>query len=160
METTINQRIGQLITAMKMSHNAFAKSINKASTTINYIVDGKGKPSYDVLEGILEVYPEVSPDWLMKGQGEMFRKAEPVTTNKSVDGGAFGEAVLGRVQAGFDEMRRIFEEELRAKNQQIAFLQRMLEAMPGKSNDVTPDRSEIRNHPATGELFALWPQVA
>lgn len=71
MENSVNLRISKLIAALKMSNNAFAKSLQKTSTTINQIVLGRNKPSYDVLEAICEVY-NVNPAWLMRNEGEMF----------------------------------------------------------------------------------------
>ncbi|OIN55673.1 helix-turn-helix transcriptional regulator [Arsenicibacter rosenii] len=141
MNSTINERIVKLIETLKMSNNAFAKSIDKSSTAINYISDGKGKPSYDVLESIFKRYPQVSRDWLLMGEGEMFRTSAPV--NKPVDGGDFGERVLM-------EVRRLFEEELKEKNAQIASLSRMLEMTLGKSKGVSSSQvvsQGIRNTP-------------
>ncbi|GAB3803097.1 hypothetical protein GCM10028819_32460 [Spirosoma humi] len=46
---------------------------------------------------------------------------------------SFGDDVLSRITKEMHEMRQVFEEELKAKNLQIAGLQRMLESVLGKS---------------------------
>lgn len=46
---------------------------------------------------------------------------------------SFGNDVLQRITGEMHEMRQVFEEELKAKNLQIAGLQRMLESVLGKS---------------------------
>ncbi|OIN59767.1 hypothetical protein [Arsenicibacter rosenii] len=51
----------------------------------------------------------------------------------SLDKGAFGQDVL-------DALQKYFEEELRAKNAQIAGMQRTIDALVGKYDDVTVDR--------------------
>lgn len=58
---------------------------------------------------------------------------------KSADAGAFGERVLERVADGIEELKKFFEEEIRTKNQQIAGLQRTVDALVGKSEGVTID---------------------
>ncbi|MBO0951087.1 helix-turn-helix domain-containing protein [Fibrella forsythiae] len=149
----INERVAQLVKALGHTPTSFGKKIGKAQSSVAVIVDGRSKPGFEFLELVCTYFPEVSRDWLMVGEGEMFRQAI-TQTNKASDGGSFGAEVLGRVQAGFEEMRRVFEGQLSAKDQQIASLQRMLEATLGKSNDVTPDRSSLRTHPATERLMA------
>ena len=98
MEATINGRLVELIKALKMSNLAFAKSIDKSSSTINYISDGKGKPSYDVLESIFTVYPNVSRDWLLMGEGEMFRKS---ASNSNTSGDNYLQDYLSRLETQF-----------------------------------------------------------
>lgn len=80
MDTTIGKRFELLIHALKMNNNSFAVSLGKTSTSIKIIVEGTSKPGYDLLELVLKNYPQVSSDWLLRGEGEMFRseqKAEP-----------------------------------------------------------------------------------
>lgn len=76
MENRVNERIGELVRALKISNNAFSKSIGKSASAVNFIIDGRSKPSYDVLEAICEIYPEVNPSWLLVGEGEMWKAGE------------------------------------------------------------------------------------
>jgi hypothetical protein len=76
MGTTISQRFEALIKALKMNNNSFANSIGKTSTMIKFIIDGKSKPGFDLLEQVLLTYPNVNSEWLLKGEGEMFKKQE------------------------------------------------------------------------------------
>lgn len=71
METTINERFVTLIEALGKNPNNFAKILGKGYTSIDSIVKGKTKPSFDLLEAVLEHYPQVSPEWLMRGEGPM-----------------------------------------------------------------------------------------
>lgn len=75
-----------------------------------------------------------------------YEDQEKISKSASLDGGAFGEKVL-------DEIRNLFKEELQQKNQQlqakdkqlenrdkqIEGMQRTIDALVGKSNDVTAD---------------------
>lgn len=69
--TTIGQRFLQLIQHLGISKNAFAQSLEKTATVIQHLVDERNKPGYDLLCKVFEVYPNVSKDWLLLGQGPM-----------------------------------------------------------------------------------------
>ncbi|MEM9685880.1 MAG: helix-turn-helix transcriptional regulator [Bacteroidota bacterium] len=70
-ETTINDRIEQLIHHYKLNNTNFSKAIGVKSSTINNIVSGrKSKPSYEVLRKIAAHFP-VNTDWLLLGKGPM-----------------------------------------------------------------------------------------
>ncbi len=79
METTIAQRFEALIKALKMNNNSFAVSLGKSASNIKIVVEGTSKPGFDLLELVLRTYPQVSSDWLLKGEGEMF-KSDPKNT--------------------------------------------------------------------------------
>jgi hypothetical protein len=70
--TTVGQRFSQLIQALGMSKNAFALSLDKTATVIQHIVEERNKPGFDLLCKVFEVYPNVSKDWLLQGDGSMF----------------------------------------------------------------------------------------
>ncbi len=72
--TTIGQRFTQLIQYLGLSKNAFAQSLDKTATVIQHLVDERNKPGYDLLCKVFEVYPNVSKDWLMEGQGAMLKQ--------------------------------------------------------------------------------------
>jgi plasmid maintenance system antidote protein VapI len=84
VSTSIGQRFTQLIQQLGMSKNAFAQSLDKTATVIQHLVDERNKPGYDLLCKVFEVYPNVSKDWLLLGQGSMMvgekAPAEPAAT--------------------------------------------------------------------------------
>lgn len=73
--TTPGQRFTQLIQHLGLSKNAFAQSLDKTATVIQHIVDERNKPGYDLMNKVREVYPNVSSDWLLSGEGPMLRGA-------------------------------------------------------------------------------------
>ena len=76
--TSPGQRFVQLIQELGLSKNAFAQSLGKTATVIQHLVDERNKPGFDLLSKVLEVYPNVSSDWLLLGQGTMLRTGAPV----------------------------------------------------------------------------------
>lgn len=78
--SSVGQRFSQLIQQLGMSKNAFAMSLDKTATVIQHLVDERNKPGFDLMNKVIEVYPNVSVDWLLLGQGPMLRdsSATPV----------------------------------------------------------------------------------
>ncbi|MVN77706.1 hypothetical protein GO988_15340 [Hymenobacter sp. HMF4947] len=75
--SSIGQRFTQLIQHLGLSKNAFAQSLDKTATVIQHLVDERNKPGYDLLCKVFEVYPNVSKDWLLLGQGPMMADEAP-----------------------------------------------------------------------------------
>lgn len=69
--SSVGQRFSQLIQALGMSKNAFAISLDKTATVIQHLVDERNKPGFDLMNKVIDVYPNVSIDWLMRGRGPM-----------------------------------------------------------------------------------------
>src|SRR3954447_23586903 len=83
----ISERISALLTALNMTPYQFAKELNyKAPEKIYTIINRKSKPGFDTLTDILTRFDQLSSEWLMRGEGEMFRK-------NPAQGGATGQSV-------------------------------------------------------------------
>ncbi|GAB3761527.1 hypothetical protein [Spirosoma pomorum] len=124
-----------------MTNNSFAKSINKSSSTINYIVEGKTKPGYELLEGIVTTYPAVNAEWLMKGEGDMMKQAGSLPSPEKPD--KYLVEHLGSLESNFARLVN----QLESKDNQIAGLQRVVDALlPGKHNGM----------PYMGRVRPLW----
>jgi len=83
-QETVGQRFSQLISHLGISKNAFAASLEKTATVIQHIVDERNKPGFDLLCKIFEVYPNVSKDWMLQGQGTMLTDTSTPTRNAPV----------------------------------------------------------------------------
>jgi hypothetical protein len=71
---TINVRIQMLCDFLNITPNALSVAIGNNSNNIIYnVLQGKNKPSYPTLYGILETYPQISAEWLMRGEGPIKR---------------------------------------------------------------------------------------
>lgn len=67
METSVKQRIKELIDKRSESVYAFAKQINVAQTTLSEYLNNGKKVSFTIIRAILEAFPDVSADWLLRG---------------------------------------------------------------------------------------------
>lgn len=72
MINDVKNRLNELISAKKLSINALAALIGIPQTTLNQALKSERKVSVDVIALILDTFPDVSAEWLMRGKGEMF----------------------------------------------------------------------------------------
>jgi transcriptional regulator with XRE-family HTH domain len=68
----ILQRIKGLIEIKGYTINSFSKEIGIAQVTLNNYFRLNRLPAYETLHAILHTFPDVSAEWLMRGEGEMF----------------------------------------------------------------------------------------
>lgn len=122
---------------MKLSANAFAGTLGKSSSTINFILKGETKPGFELLEAILEKYPQVSATWLVKGEGEMFTPSAPAASALPAD------YLLNYLKQLEEQFGRVAEQ-LAVKDRQMEGMQRTIDTLLGKYKGAT-----LKTHPAT-----------
>lgn len=72
MEVTIYQRVKRVLEDKSISVNALSKQINVAQATLNPQLRGDRTLAANIVEKILEAFPDVSAEWLMRGVGTMY----------------------------------------------------------------------------------------
>ena len=72
MERTIYQRVKCVLEDKSISVNALSKQINVAQATLNPQLRGDRTLAANIVEKILEAFPDVSAEWLMRGVGTMY----------------------------------------------------------------------------------------
>ena len=69
MEKDVKQRVMDLIDIKADSVYSFAKQIKVAQTTISEYLNNGKKVSFTIIRAILDTYPDVSAEWLLRGTG-------------------------------------------------------------------------------------------
>jgi hypothetical protein len=73
----IADRLQELLNIWKLNPNQFAKELGyERPEKIYGILSKKFKPSFDTLIDIITQYPQVNANWLLKGEGSMFKETE------------------------------------------------------------------------------------
>lgn len=72
MEETIYQRVKCVLEDKSISINALSKQINVAQATLNPQLRGDRTLAANIVEKILNAFPDVSAEWLMRGIGTMY----------------------------------------------------------------------------------------
>ncbi|MDC2304283.1 helix-turn-helix transcriptional regulator [Bacteroides stercoris] len=76
METII-QRIKALIVYEfgERGENAFAKKIGIPQVSLNNYTRGRRKLRLEVIEAVIQAFPNISAEWLLRGEGDMIRES-------------------------------------------------------------------------------------
>lgn len=72
MEVTIYQRVKCVLEDKSISVNALSKQISVAQATLNPQLRGDRTLAANIVAKILEAFPDVSAEWLMRGVGTMY----------------------------------------------------------------------------------------
>lgn len=67
------ERINRIIEEKQMSTTQFADFINIQRPTMSHIISGRNNPSLDIVMKILTAFPDIDSDWLMFGDGKMYK---------------------------------------------------------------------------------------
>jgi len=70
----MEDRLVQLLKSEGINPTRFAERIGVQRSSMSHILSGRNKPSYDFIVKILESFPAVSPDWLLRGKGMMYKE--------------------------------------------------------------------------------------
>nr|DAN76667.1 MAG TPA: repressor protein CI [Caudoviricetes sp.] len=78
MEKALTERFKDLIKFKKSSILDFSKQIGIAQTTLNCQLYSTRGISINVILLTLKTFPEISAEWLLRGEGSMIRETSPV----------------------------------------------------------------------------------
>ncbi len=94
MEQGINERIKIAIqNSIYKNVNAFARHSGIAQVTLCNYVNAKRTPNVAIVISILEKLPDLSAEWLMRGEGPMLKSGGGVAQVGDVDASGVGNAV-------------------------------------------------------------------
>lgn len=68
---TMNERIRKIAKDRCGSVSALARAIGKSQANLDQYINGRVKIPLALVEDILEAFPEVSAEWLIRGKGAM-----------------------------------------------------------------------------------------
>ena len=71
----MKDRLLKIIKQYNLTSSRFADELGVQRSGISHILSGRNQPSYDFIVKLMKQYPEINPDWLLMGNGIMFRSA-------------------------------------------------------------------------------------
>ncbi len=72
----MKDRILKFLNKEGVSPTKFADEIGVQRSSVSHILAGRNNPSFDFIQKILSRYKNLNSDWLILGNGEMFKKIE------------------------------------------------------------------------------------
>lgn len=70
----MKERIRKIMEEENMTPARFADSLEIGRAVISHILNGRNNPSLDIVTRILGKMPEINPEWLLTGNGTMYKK--------------------------------------------------------------------------------------
>lgn len=114
----MKERINQLIKALGLSGRSFSSKIGKSSAFASTIGDNVGA---DVLINILNIFPQVNPQWLLMGEGEMFKPEKETVFYE--ENASFTIAATPNAEYGEENYKDLYISELKGR---ICLLEKLL----------------------------------
>jgi len=93
-------RIEKIISYSRLPAYKFAAMVGVSQTFLSEMKAGRSGPSFKMLVGILSVYQDLNPRWLLFGEGEMFEPSGAVHEQS---------APYGRLNALINELKALPE---------------------------------------------------
>jgi len=72
----LNSQIDIFIRHLNISYNEFERSINAGRGSISGAIKNSRNLGSNIVENILQTYPELNADWLLRGTGKMLKKSD------------------------------------------------------------------------------------
>lgn len=69
----IKDRIVKIMTSEGLTASAFADYLGVQRPNISHILNGRNGPSLDLIQKILTAFPKFNADWLVTGQGDIYK---------------------------------------------------------------------------------------
>ena len=66
-------RIQKIFQLKKLSASAFADKVGVPRSTISHILSGRNNPSLEFVQKVLDTFPEIRTEWLVRGEGHMLK---------------------------------------------------------------------------------------
>lgn len=82
----MKDRIQKIISAENLTASKFADIIAVQRSSISHLVAGRNQPSLDIVKKILKSFPKINSDWLIFGEGNMYKdNNNPAAVNPVVE---------------------------------------------------------------------------
>lgn len=72
----LTNRFERLLFELRLHQQEFAEKINVSRATVGRVLRGDTLPSGSFLNAVQAAFPNVNYQWLLSGEGEMFKKVE------------------------------------------------------------------------------------
>ena len=70
----MKDRIQQVISSLDVPASKFAEMLDVQPSNISHILSGRNNPSAEFIIRLLTRMPQISPDWLLLNEGQMYRQ--------------------------------------------------------------------------------------
>lgn len=121
MKESVLERINHLIDDCGESKNALANKCDMAPQTFGRYVNGDNKITVSLVSSLLEVFPDLSAEWLLRGEGSMYKTTElpmvDVSSEESINHSAEVARLVREKNSLIEDNEDLREENVRLRAQ-------------------------------------------
>lgn len=77
----MNTRLNLFMRSEELTAAKLAEILQVQPSSISHLLSGRNKPSFEFIARILRMFPDLSPDWIINGSGEMYRSKSTIDNN-------------------------------------------------------------------------------
>lgn len=114
MEENVIQRIRLFMKDCKISVTKLSSIINVPQTTLNRQLSGTGEIPYYTIEQLIANFPNLSAEWLLRGNGEMYLQTPDSKSDESTDDAEELRKEILRLQGEIRALERLIQGEKKA----------------------------------------------
>ncbi len=70
----MKERLNKILEEYNLNSSRLAEKMGIQRSGISHIMAGRNKPSYDFIVSLLTLFPEIDANWLLTGEGAMFKE--------------------------------------------------------------------------------------
>lgn len=70
----MQDQIQEILRREDLSSSQFADKIGVQRSSVSHVLSGRNKPGFDFIQKILHAFPNLDADWLITGEGEMYKR--------------------------------------------------------------------------------------
>ena len=80
----MQDKIQDILKNENITQAKLAEILGIQASAISHLLSGRNKASMDVVQKILKAFPSINPDWLILGEGEMYRNSSEPPKNQNI----------------------------------------------------------------------------
>ena len=82
METSVSERIKCIFNEYRVTETSFARQSGIKQVTLNRQLKGESQMAASTINAVLQAFPQVSSEWLLRGNGDMLMLKDTDTDNR------------------------------------------------------------------------------
>ena len=88
----MNRRFQTILDLENLSPAQLADRLGVQRSGISHILSGRNKPSFELLQRVVQSFPEISAEWLITGNGKPLKEQNQAATSGAASGATSGAA--------------------------------------------------------------------
>ena len=84
----MNRRFQTILDLENLSPAQLADRLGVQRSGISHILSGRNKPSFELLQRVVQSFPEISAEWLIKGNGKPLKEQNQAAASGATSGAA------------------------------------------------------------------------